>query len=117
MAWLENVFPVLFILIFIYGLAKQLKQSVLLQKTVSPSSSFNKRLLIGNHLFSFAFAGFVIVLVLNALVYTEVLPQTQSAGNTVSLAGFLFVLLMFVFKFAVIPKNPQASVQTILKKN
>ena len=117
MAWFENVFPILFILIFMYGLAKQLQQSFLLHKTVSPSSSFNKRLLIGNHLFSFAFAGFVIILVLNALIYTGALPQTQSAGNKVSLVGFLFVLLMFVFKLAVIPKDPQDSLSTIPKKS
>lgn len=117
MAWFENIFPVLFILVFIYGLAKQLQQSVLLHKTVSPSSSYNRRLLIGNHLFSIAFAGFVIILVLNALVYTGVLFQTQSAGNAVSLAGFLFLLLMFVFKFAVIPKDPQNPLPTIPKNS
>lgn len=109
MASFETVLPVLFILIFIYGLAKQLRQSLLLHKAVPPSSSYHRRLLIGNHLFSFAFAGFVIVLVLNALVYTGAQPQTEAAGNKVSLAGFLFVLLMFIFKFAIIPKGPQDS--------
>ena len=114
--WFENAIPILFICFFIYGLAKQIQQSALLHKSALPSNSFNKRLLLGNHLFSFAFAGFVILLILNVFLYMGILPQIQSVGNTVSLFSFLFLLLMFVFKFAVIPKDPQHSLRSVPKK-
>ena len=106
MEWFTNAVLTLFICAFIYGLVKQVQYSLLLQRTVVPNNRFNKRLLIGNHLYSFAFAGFVLLLFLNAFVYFEILPQTEQAGNAVSLIGQLFVLFMFIFKFAVIPKEP-----------
>lgn len=116
MAWFDLIIPLLFIALFVYGLAKQFQQSMLLHKTVSPSSAFNKRLLIGNHLYTLSFAGFVILLILNAFVYTGILPQTQLLGNTVSLTGFLFLVLMFIFKFGVIPKDQQHALPAASKK-
>lgn len=116
MGWFDNVIPILFIFIFMYGLVKQLQESVQLHKTISPTTPYYKRLLLGNNLFSFAFAGFVILLILNVFLYMGILPQIQSVGNTVSLFSFLFLLLMFVFKFAVIPKDPQHSLRSVPKK-
>ncbi|QDY46468.1 hypothetical protein FK545_17270 [Planococcus glaciei] len=65
MEWLNYVVPILFICMFIYGFVKQVQQSVLLYKIVSPNNPFNKRMLLGNHLYSFSFGGFVTLLILN----------------------------------------------------
>ncbi|ETP68145.1 hypothetical protein G159_13895 [Planococcus glaciei CHR43] len=105
MEWLNYVVPILFICMFIYGFVKQVQQSVLLYKIVSPNNPFNKRMLLGNHLYSFSFGGFVTLLILNGFFYLGVLPQIEQIGNTVSLVSFLFLLLMFISKFAIIPKD------------
>ena len=106
MEGLNFIIPVLFICLFVYGFLKQVQQSVFLYKTVLPNSRFNRRLLLGNHLYSFSFGGFVFLLLLNAFAYVGALPQTQQFGNTVSLISLLFLLLMFILKFAIIPKDP-----------
>ncbi|ANU09665.1 hypothetical protein A1A1_15548 [Planococcus antarcticus DSM 14505] len=116
MEWLNYVIPILFICLFIYGLVKQVQQSVLLRKAVLPDRSFNKRVLVGNHLYSFSFGGFVFLLILNAFVYVGVFPQTQQVGNTVSLLSFLFLLFMFVSKFVIIPKDRVRFLRPISKR-
>jgi nitrate/nitrite transporter NarK len=105
MEWHNYVIPVLFICLFIYGYVKQVQQSVLLHKTVSPNHPFNKRLVLGNHLYSFSFGGFVSLLILNGFFYLGMLPQTQQIGNTISLVSILFLLSMFISKFVIIPKD------------
>ncbi|MGH2317653.1 hypothetical protein ACRC6Q_07770 [Planococcus sp. SE5232] len=105
MSWVNGVIPFLFICIFIYGLIKQIQQSVILQKTISAADPINRRLLIGNHFYTFASAGFVFLLLMNVLVYFGITPQTQTISNTVSLLTVLFLVLMFIAKFAVIPKS------------
>lgn len=116
MGWFNIVFPMLFISLFMYGFMKQLQQSLFLNKTISPTSPFNKRLLAGNHLFSFSFGGFVLLLILNIFVYVEILPQTQQIGNAISLVSLLFLLLMFISKFAIIPKVQVHSVRPLYKR-
>ena len=116
MFWFDYVVPILFIYLFIYGLVKQVQQSALLHKTVLPHTPFNKRLLIGNHLYSFSFGGFVLLLILNVFVYLGILPQTQQVGNTVSLITFLSLLLMFISKFTVIPRDQFRSLGPISKR-
>ncbi|WP_394121734.1 hypothetical protein [Planococcus donghaensis] len=105
MSWINGVIPFLLICIFIYGLIKQIQQSVILQKTISAADSLNRRLLIGNHFYTFVFAGFVFLLLMNGLVYFGLIPQTQTISNAVSLLTVLFLVLMFIAKFAVIPKS------------
>lgn len=116
MGWFNYVFPMLFIGLFIYGFMKQVQQSLFLNKTVSPDSPSNKRLLAGNHLFSFSFGGFVLLLMLNIFVNVGILPQTQQIGNTISLVSFLFLLLMFISKFAIIPKVQVHSIRPLYKR-
>ena len=116
MEWLNYVIPILFICLFTYGFVKQVQQSVLLHKTVFPNNPFNKRLVLGNHLYSFSFGGFVSLLILNVFFYLGVLPQTQQIGNTVSLVSFLFLLLMFISKFAIIPKDQFHSLRPIYRR-
>ena len=116
MVWIDYVVPILFVCLFVYGLVKQVQQSAVLHKTVLPDTPFNKRLLIGNYLYSFSFGGFILLLILNVFVYLGILPQNQQVSNTVSIITFLFLLLMFISKFAVIPKNHFQSLRPILKK-
>lgn len=105
MRWINGVIPFLFICVFIYGVIKQIQLSIILQKTSSAADSLNKRLLIGNHFYTFIFAGFVFLLLMNGLVYFGLIPQTQTISNAVSLLTVLFLVLMFIAKFAVIPKS------------
>ena len=116
MGWVSYVMPLLFIGLFMYGFLKQVQQSVLLYKTVSPTNPFNKRLLLGNHLYSFSLGGFVFLLILNVFFYLGHLPQTQQIGNTISLTSFLFLLLMFLSKFALIPKAQFPSLLPLSKR-
>lgn len=116
MEWVSLLIPILFICLFIYGLVKQVQNSILLLKTVSPTNPYSKRLLLGNHLLSFSFGGFVFLLILNVFVYTGVLPQSQQFGNTVSLFSFLFLLLMFISKFGIIPKAQIHFLQPISRR-
>lgn len=116
MSWINGVIPFLFICVFIYGLIRQIQQTVILQKTISATDPLNKRLLIGNHFYTFVFAGFVLLLLINVLVYFGIIPQTQTISNAVSLLTVLFLILMFIAKFAVIPKDQIGFPQSILKR-
>lgn len=116
MEWISLLMPILFISLFIYGLVKQVQNSILLFKTVSPTNSYNKRLLLGNLLLSISFGGFVLLLILNVFVYTGMLSQSQQFGNSVSLFSFLFLLLMFISKFGIIPKTQSPYLQSISRR-
>lgn len=105
MSWMNGAMPVLFFCFFLYGLIKQVQYSVILQKISSAADRLHKRRLIGNHFYTFAFAGFVFLLLVNGFVYLGILPQTQTASNAVSLLAILFLVLMFAAKSAAMPKD------------
>lgn len=105
MIWFSSIVLFVFIGSFVYGLIKQLRYSALLKRTVVPDTEAGKRLLYGNYLYSFTFAGFMVFVLLNAFVFLGILPRTQSTGNAASLIAMLFLLLMAVSKFVLIPKS------------
>ena len=105
MIWFSSVVILAFIGSFVYELIKQLRYSALLKRTVLPNNEYNKRLLHGNDLYSFSFAGFMVLLLVNAFVFWGILPRTQGTGNAASLIAMLFLLLMAVSKFVLIPKS------------
>lgn len=105
MTWFSSGVLLIFISSFVFGLIGQLRYSAWLKRTVLPNNEFNKRLLRGNDLYSFSFAGFLVFVLVNALVFWGILPRTEGAGNAASLIAMLFLSLMAVSKFALIPKK------------
>lgn len=105
MVWFDYIVLILFVCLLIYGVVKQVQKSMFLHRTDSTEKPLNKKLLLGNHLYSFMFIGFACFFILNIIAYLGVFYQTQKDSNDISLFTFLFLLAMFILKFAVIPKQ------------
>ena len=105
MDWFEVIVPILIIAAFAYGAFGQIKESIAVAKSVPWDSTNDKRIIIGTHLFSLSYVGFVLALIVNLTVYNHSFPQPASTANAASLTAFYCFLMMFVAELGVMPKR------------
>ncbi|MEK3886768.1 hypothetical protein [Bacillus sp. FSL K6-3431] len=96
---------VMLIIGFAYGLIRQIQHTFNI-RNVNKSVFLNyRRSLIGNYLCCVSYAGFIIAYTLNILVASRLLATTFFTSNNTSLSCFIFILLLLVAKFGIIPKR------------
>ncbi|ALS76328.1 hypothetical protein M1Q06_12920 [Planococcus sp. 11815] len=105
MEWLVDLVPILIIAGFAYGAFGQIKQSIAVAKSVPWDSTNDKRIIVGSHLFTLSYAGFVVALIVNLAVYNYSFPQPASTANAASLTAFYCLLMMFVAELGIMPKR------------
>ncbi|PKG44834.1 MULTISPECIES: hypothetical protein [unclassified Planococcus (in: firmicutes)] len=105
MQWLVDLVPVLIIAGFAYGAFGQIKESIVVAKSVPWDSTNDKRIIVGSHLLTFSYAGFVLALIVNLAVYNYAFPQPASTANAASLTAFYCLLMMFVAELGIMPKR------------
>ena len=105
MDWFEGIVPILVIAAFAYGAFGQIKESIAVAKSVPWDSTNDKRIIIGTHLFSLSYVGFVLALIVNLTVYNYSFPQPASTANAASLTAFYCFLMMFVAELGIMPKR------------
>lgn len=105
MDWFEVIVPILVIAAFAYGAFGQIKESIAVAKSVPWDSTNDKRIIIGTHLFSLSYVGFVLALIVNLTVYNYSFPQPASTANAASLTAFYCFLMMFVAELGITPKR------------
>lgn len=105
MDWFEVIVPILIIAAFAYGAFGQIKESLVVAKSVPWDSTNDKRIIVGSHLLTFSYAGFVLALIVNLAVYNYAFPQPASTANAASLTAFYCLLMMFVAELGIMPKR------------
>lgn len=105
MDWFEVIVPILIIAAFAYGAFGQIKESLAVAKSVPWDSTNDKRIIIGTHLFTLSYVGFVLALIVNLAVYNHSFPQPASTANAASLTAFYCFLMMFVAELGIMPKR------------
>lgn len=105
MDWFEGIVPILVIAAFAYGAFGQIKESIAVAKSVPWDSTNDKRIIVGTHLFSLSYVGFVLALIVNLTVYNYSFPQPASTANAASLTAFYCFLMMFVAELGIMPKR------------
>ncbi|MCP3032314.1 hypothetical protein LF817_13280 [Halobacillus sp. A1] len=101
----------LLIIGFVYALVRQTKHTLDLlnsDKTVD-----YKRSLLGNYLTSIAMAGFLISFVLNLVVSMQFMQSSIITSNNTSASCFIFLTILFIAKFTIVPKNPKQKRLTV----
>ncbi|MGV3466091.1 MAG: hypothetical protein ACO1OT_12460 [Heyndrickxia sp.] len=101
-----KVIVFLFIGGFIYGLIRQIKHTITIQKVKKTALPKYSRLLIGNYLMCISFFGFIISFLLNVFVGMQIVRSNDFiTSNTTCLSCFVFLLTLLMAKYWVIPKN------------
>ncbi|VDG97730.1 Uncharacterised protein [Lysinibacillus sphaericus] len=96
---------VLLVIGFSFGLVKQIQHTLNLQKANKTDNY--KRLLFGNYLACITFAGFLVSYVLNVTVAMQIIKSITITSNSTSVSCFIFLLLVLITKFGIIPKTPK----------
>ncbi|MDE4085814.1 hypothetical protein PO902_12295 [Planococcus maritimus] len=105
MDWFGVIVPILVIAAFAYGAFGQVKESLVVAKSVPWDSTNDKRIIVGTHLFTLSYVGFVLALIVNLTVYNYSFPQPASTANAASLTAFYCFLMMFVAELGIMPKR------------
>ncbi|WP_211654949.1 hypothetical protein [Planococcus alpniumensis] len=105
MEWLIDLVPILIIAAFAYGAFGQIKESLVVAKSVPWDSTNDKRIIVGNHILTLSYVGFVLALIVNLAVYNYSFPQPASTANAASLTAFYCLLMMFVAELGIMPKR------------
>ena len=94
---------VILIIGFIYGLVRQIQHTLTMKKNQKIVQY--KRILVGNCLSSISFAGFLLSFILNILVYMQFIHSNSITSNGTALSCFVFLGILFIAKFGVIPRS------------
>ncbi len=97
---------VMFLIIcFTYGLVRQIQHTLSIQKANETAIYKYRRTLVGNYIVCVSFLGFLISYVLNILVAIPIIQSTILTSDTTALSCFLFLVVLLIAKFGVIPKK------------
>jgi len=99
---MDNVVIIILLIGFTYGFIRQIQHNSFIKNTVKPTNATNKRKLYGNYICTISYLAFLICLVLN--YFPNLLTEQFNSLNLVVLC-FIFVLLVFISKFVIIPKE------------
>ncbi|ATP40390.1 hypothetical protein CSE16_10205 [Solibacillus sp. R5-41] len=99
------VVVMLFIIGFTYGLVRQVQYTLTIQKANSFGVSNYRRLLFGNYLTCVSLLGFLVSFILNVLVAIQIIQLNLLTSNNTGFSCFVFLLILLIAKFRVIPKN------------
>jgi dihydroxyacetone kinase len=99
------VVVVLLIIGFVYALVRQIKHTLAVQN--SDRTVDYKTSLFGNYLTCIAMAGFLISFVLNLVVSMQFMQSSMITSNNTSASCFIFLAVLFIAKFTIVPKNPK----------
>jgi len=105
--FIGKIIMFIFICGFIYGLIRQIKYTLTIQKADKSALPKYSRLLIGNYLMCISFLGFIISFLLNVFVGLQIirLSEFYLTSNTTCLSCFVFLLTLLIAKFLIIPRT------------
>lgn len=89
---------------FTYGFVRQLQHTLTFRKADKTAVSNYKRTLFGNYITCLSFGGFLISYMLNVLVTMRIIQSTILTSNNTSFSCFVFLVVLLIAKFGVIPK-------------
>ncbi|MGF9975858.1 hypothetical protein [Viridibacillus arvi] len=95
----------LLIIGFTYGLVRQVQHTLTIQKDNRPDVSNYRKLLFGNYLTCALFLGFLVTYILNVLIAMQIIKLNLLTSYNTSFSCFVFLLILLIAKFGVIPKN------------
>ncbi|TAA71717.1 hypothetical protein [Planococcus salinarum] len=105
------IFVALTIAGFGYALVWQIRDTLEIKSATKPKSAVGKRKLVGYYLMSVSLAGFFVSYLLNVaiglliFVRPETVQHALVNSNTTAAACFIFLVVYFVSRFWIVPKE------------
>ena len=107
--FIDWLFVALIILGFGYALVWQVRNALAIKRNVKLETQADKRQLTGYYMKAASFAGFYVSYLLNVLLFVR--PETAQHAlinsNTTNFACYIFLALILVSKFWIVPKKDE----------